>query len=106
MKINESLHKRITQKAYSSSCKFKIAAIAFSKKGNILGIVFNNFRFSGHGGGLHAEIKLIQRYGNKISWILIGRVGRSGDLLPIEPCQNCQKVADKLGIKIESILSN
>ena len=35
--------------------------------------------------------------------ILICRVGRSGELRPIKPCDTCQKIADKLGIEIVSI---
>lgn len=43
------------------------------------------------------------RFGKAIDKILILRVGRKGDLLPIEPCEQCCKLALRLGITIESI---
>jgi hypothetical protein len=42
-----------------------------------------------------------RKYG--IVRILICRVGKGGNLRPIDPCSNCKKVADKLDIKIETI---
>jgi hypothetical protein len=42
-----------------------------------------------------------RKYG--IVRILICRVGKGGNLRPIDPCPNCKKVADKLDIKIETI---
>jgi hypothetical protein len=45
----------------------------------------------------------MRRYGSNIKTILISRVGHSGILRPISPCKTCQKVADKLGIKIISV---
>lgn len=94
---------RLIRKADKSKCTYKISAIAFSKNNNLLGISFNGFRFSRYGGGLHAEMKLMQMYGRKISYIVICRTNGKGHLLPIEPCDKCRKVADKLGIKIKSV---
>lgn len=96
------MNDRLIKKAGQSQCQYKIAAIAYSKKGNILGIVFNGSRFSRYGGGIHAERKLMQIYGRSISYIEICRTNGKGSVLPIEPCEVCQKIADKLGIKIKS----
>ena len=60
----------------------------------------------GKGAGLHAERRLMQKYGEAISKIVICRTNGNGKMLPIDPCQNCQKIADKLGIVIESIKEN
>lgn len=103
MTINNFLVEMAVKKANNSNCRFKVSAIGISAKGNVLGSCINNHRFDGKGRGLHAEINLIRRFGKKLSTIIICRVGRSGEMLPIDPCDNCQKVADKLGIKIISV---
>jgi hypothetical protein len=102
-KRNQVIVNRLVLKANKSLCTFKVSAIGFSKKGNLLGISFNTFRFSGKGGGAHAEAKLIRKFSGALGKIIIARVGRSGDLLPIHPCENCQKLARKYEIKIETI---
>lgn len=35
--------------------------------------------------------------------IIICRVDKTGNLLPIEPCSCCQDIADKLGIELVSV---
>lgn len=83
--------------------KYRIAAIAFTKKGNFIDIRYNNFReglSNRKGSGLHAEQDLIHRYGNRIDTIYILRTGGSGDCLPIHPCEVCKSIAEKRGIKI------
>lgn len=91
------------KKALQSNCHFKISAIGFSRKGNILGSVTNHHRFSRKGGGKHAELRLMERFGMGLHTILICRVGKGGDILPIDPCYVCQAMADKLGIKIITV---
>jgi len=90
-------------KAKTSPCRYKISAVGFDKKGKVVGICTNNHRFVKYGGGIHAERRLISRYGDLIKTILICRVGNSGELLPIHPCKTCQKIADKYSIKIISV---
>ena len=80
-----------------------VTAIAVSKKGNVLGTTCNN---PSHVPGMrhkHAEGILMARFGKAIDKIFIIRVGRKGNLLPIEPCEQCCKLALRLGITIESI---
>ena len=96
---------RLLNKAKKSRCRFKVAACALNHKGEILGFGFNSFRLPNHGGGIHAEMNLIRRYKKNISKIIICRVGLSGNSLPIDPCPVCKRIAEKLGIKIESIKS-
>lgn len=91
------------KKASKSVCRYKVSAIGLNKKGDIVGNVSNMPRFAKFNGGLHAEASLIGRYGSKIKTIIICRVNKTGGLLPIKPCDNCQKLADKFGIKIISI---
>lgn len=84
---------------------YRICAIAFSKKNNLLGISMNRFNDSGgqssrKGAGKHAEAELIKKFRQRIDKIYILRVGNSCDPLPIHPCENCAKLAEKYGIKI------
>lgn len=105
--IKEKEHEKLINKAKKSNCHFKVSAIGYDANGNIIGSAVNSFhpslRLSSKGVGLHAEINLIRRYGNLIKTIVICRVGNSGNLLPIDPCEKCLDCATKLGIKIYSI---
>jgi len=102
--MSDYLINLLRKKATSSPCTYKIAAVALTKKGNILGCSRNSYgQFNKHGGGTHAERKLIKKHGKAIYQIIIARVNVSGTFLPIEPCKTCQKIADKNGIKILSI---
>jgi cytidine deaminase len=87
--------------------KFKVVAVAVTKKGNVLGLSTNGFRLglsNRKGAGIHAERELIKKYGQKIGKIYIWRYGNNGkNELPIDPCVNCQKIAKKLNIKIISM---
>lgn len=97
------LKTRVINKAKKSFCKFKVSAVALDGKGDVISYSTNKPRFSKHHGGFHAERLLMSKYGSRIKTIIICRVGNGGDLLPIDPCEACQKMADKLGIKILSI---
>jgi hypothetical protein len=105
---NPVLVEKLLKKAKQSSVRYKISAIAFDNKGDILGTVTNAYNCSWSnpkkGTGQHAERRLIKRYGKLIKTIMICRVGTSGDILPIDPCPTCQKVANKFGIKIISVM--
>ena len=95
----------LRKKALTSHCTYRVSAIAFDKKGEILGISRNAYGLSTRqGAGRHAERELIKRYKDLIKTIVICRSGGSGKLLPIDPCPMCKKIADKLGIKIISIV--
>ena len=87
--------------------KFKISAIAFDDRGEFIGQAFNGLPPDGvvekYGSGVHAESKLLMKYGSLIKTIIISRVGRSGDWRPIHPCKNCKALADKLGVKLITI---
>ena len=91
------------EKAKQSPCRYKISAVGIDKLGNVVGSCTNQLRFHNKGGGLHAEIVLIKRYGSRIKSIFICRINKKGELLSIHPCKNCKEVADKLGIRIYSI---
>lgn len=110
MRINHSLIKLLKKQAKKSPSTYRIGGLAFSNKGNLLGTAFNSYRNEniepGRGAGLHCEAMLMQKYGRSISTIIIIRIGNSGDILPIDPCPICKKLADKLDIKIISVKNN
>jgi len=101
--MNVQLKKRIRKKAKQSKCRYKIGAIAFNKKGEVIGTSSNMQRFNHYMGSIHAEMKLMKQYGNKIKTIVICRVGNGGNFVPIDPCETCAKKAKELGITIRSI---
>lgn len=102
--INKAIHKGTK---LDKDLSHRIIAIGFNHKNDLVGIKTNSFGLSCRkGSGKHAERELIKRYGNRIKKIIILRIGRSGKLFPIDPCDICKKVADKYGIKIESYCEN
>ena len=100
---------RMRKKAHASRCESKISAFAFDKNGEYLGCANNLSRMGkydprfGKGRGIHAEMKLIHTYGERIKTIMICRVGLSGEWRPIKCCPRCQAIADKLGINVITI---
>lgn len=91
------------RKAKQSRCRYKVSAVGLDRKGHIVGCVMNRHRLPNKGGGIHAEIALMRKYGSKLNSIIICRTNKQGSLLDIHPCKACSQVADKLGIKIYSI---
>jgi hypothetical protein len=92
------------RKALQSPCQHKVCAVAFDRKGDLLGFTSNTpFIANRKGGGIHAEAKAIRIWKDRIREILICRANISGQLLPIHPCKNCLKRAGKYGIVIRTI---
>lgn len=102
--LTDPIIDRARKKAAQSICKFYVAAIGFNKSGIPIMARSNRPRFSKYGGGYHAERLIMEQAKQKgITSIVICRIGRSGKLRPIEPCENCSKIAKKLGIRLETI---
>ena len=99
----DQIKKIAIRKAQQSECCYRISAVGLNKRGEVIGSTFNKIRLPHFRGGLHAEIDLIRRYGKNLKTIVICRVNRTGKVCKIDPCPNCKKVADKLGIKIISV---
>ena len=104
----------LKEKASHSPCTYKISAVGFDAKGDILGHVTNSHsknwnvlekeKVGRAGTAIHAERRILQQYKDLVKTIVICRVGRSGDVRPIDPCPVCQKVASKYGAKIISLM--
>ena len=93
----------LISKAKKSTCRYKVSAIGFDRRGNFVGCTSNHKRFGHYGGSVDAEIKMIRKYGKKVKTMIICRVNNKGNLLKIDACDRCQKILDKLGIKVLSL---
>jgi len=98
---------RLKKKASQSRSKYRISAMGFDNRGEFVAQAFNGVPLSGvkvkEGGGVHAEAKLMRKYGVLLKTIVISRIGHRGDWRPIEPCEKCRKLAEKLGVKLITI---
>ncbi len=95
---------RARTKAGQSICKFSVAAIGLNRSGIPVMSRTNRPRFNRFGGGWHAErLVMEQAKARGIVKIIVCRIGKKGNLLPIEPCAACQKIADKLGVKLVTL---
>ena len=98
-----NLNERLKAKASASHCRYKVAAIGIDRRGRVIAISHNTHRFMKHGGGNHAEINLIRKCPKSLRTIIICRVGNSGIIRPIEPCESCIDLCNKRNIKISTI---
>ncbi len=104
MKYN--LRRLAVRKAKKSLCSHRVSAIGLNKKGEIIGKTFNSPWLDKRRGNSHAEMALMKRYSKRgLKTIIITRVNKSGELLPIDPCDVCARTARELGIKIKTIRS-
>lgn len=103
--MNNKLLILAKKRALKSSCGYKIAALGFNKKLELVCSYTNKPRFYREGGGLHAEMNLMRKHPHSIKTILICRVGKNGNFLPIHPCKICKKKANDLNIKIITVES-
>lgn len=90
-------------KALQSSCTYKVSAIGISRKGDILGCSINKRKICKKGMSIHAEVDLIKKYGRKIKTIIVCRVNNKGNVMPIDPCSTCLKIATRMGINIITV---
>ena len=110
--IHKKIFEKMKRKALKSACRYKISAAGFNKKGECVIITHNKHKFPSKeprygrisGYGIHAEEEIFPHVLKKnIKTIIIMRVNRHGNLLPIDPCDSCKKTSEKLGVNIISI---
>lgn len=99
--------------AHTSSGKYRVAALLFNKKGDLLSSGVNSYQKShplqkhyalkvgiSHS-YLHAEIAAIARLkGKKPYKLLLVRIGKRQNLLPIDPCPICSIALKEHGVKV------
>jgi len=104
MKVpKQDIVRRLRKKAMKSSCRTKVAAIGFSSHGEPLACEFNRPRFSKHGGGIHAEMAVMNNAPANLSLIVLVSVTKTGKLRRIRPCSACARKAMELGVRIVSM---
>ena len=91
------------RKAQQSLCRYRVSAIGFNAKNEVIGITSNKPRFPREHGSIHAEMALIKRYGKRLKKIAICRINAKGNLLLLHPCSVCARTAESLGIKIVNL---
>ena len=85
-----------------NNCRYKVACAGIDRNGNIISIKTNTPKLKNRGD--HAEQRLMRQAPRSLSRILVIRVNRRGDILPIDPCGVCSSIADKLGVTIERVI--
>ena len=94
---------RAVRKASHSPLRYKVGCIGLNRQGQPIVYTSNSPRFKRRGGSVHAEMAMMRLYPKVVRTILLLRVGRSGNLLPIDPCPACARKAVELGIKIVTV---
>lgn len=92
---------RMVRAALRSHCIYKVVAVGIDSRGRIISLATNTPRLSSR--GFHAEERVIFTSPKSLKKIFILRVGARGELLNIDPCAMCQKLARKRGITIRRI---
>jgi len=101
-KSNKEITEIAIKTAIKSPCNYFVSAVALDKHGKFICSAYNNHRINKKGGGFHAELQVIRK-SKKVKYIILARTNKNGKLLPIDSCESCQKVCDKLGIKVISL---
>lgn len=94
---------RAIRKVSQTTCRYKVGAIGFDNSGDIIDITRNTPRFNKKGGGIHAEMEMMRRHGDRLKRIVIFRVTDGGSIRRMDPCEACLEKATELGIGIISI---
>lgn len=98
-----NLKERLIKKAAQSTGKYRVAAIGLNGRGVAIASSTNTPRFQKKGGGVHAEMKVMKSSPRSLKTIIIARLGATGDLLPIHPCEACARQAEQMSITIRTI---
>jgi len=83
------------------TCRYRVVAVGVDYRSRVIGLATNMPRLERR--GWHAEERLIHRSPRSLRTVLIARVGADGELLPIDPCEHCRKLADKYGVRISRL---
>lgn len=97
-----SIIPRMIRAGLKTKMRYRVIAIGIDSRNRIISIATNIPRLPLR--GLHAEERVMHKSPSKLlRRIMLLRVGAKGNILPIDACSHCQKLADKRGIRIERI---
>jgi cytidine deaminase len=102
LKVHD-INARLIKKAKQSVAKYRVSAFGLNKRGVVIFAACNTPRFNRKGGAVHAEMSVLKKAGPSLSAIIIVRIGATGQVLPLGPCEACAAKARDLGVKIRSI---
>lgn len=85
-----------------SQCRYRVIAAGIDHKNRVISIATNRpyLRNRGH----HAEERIMFSSPRSLRKIMIIRVSARGEMLKIDPCELCQELARRKGIKIVTAL--
>ena len=103
MTCSHEIKRRAIKAACRSSCRYRISALGFNHKGDLIYVSTNKPRFKKEGGSVHAEMDVMHNNGDSLRTIIICRVNKSGEMIKIDPCPACAAKASERGVKIVTL---
>lgn len=102
MRVHTStLHERMRRAGARVTLRFRVVAVGVDRRGRFIAISTNSPLFAHR--SRHAEETLMHKAPRSLAKVLIARVGKRGNWLPIDPCERCMAMASKRGIVIEAL---
>lgn len=84
-----------------TECRYRVCAVGIDHRGRIISIKVNNPKHVMRGD--HAEERIMRESPRSLRRIVIVRVNSKGEMLPIDPCETCIRIANKLGVTIRTV---
>jgi hypothetical protein len=81
--------------------RYRVVAAGLDYRNRIISISTNSPRLESR--GWHAEERLLHSSPRSLVRIIIARYNRKGDMLPIDPCDKCKRLASKYGVQIDRL---
>jgi hypothetical protein len=98
---SSTLASRMRRAAQRVQLRFKVVAVGLDYRGRVISLATNSPRLEHR--SWHAEERIIHGSPRSLAKVLIARVGRTGNWLPIDPCAVCVELARKRGVEIERL---
>lgn len=83
--------------------RYRVIAVGLDYRARIISIRTNTPRLATR--GYHAEERVLHSTPRSLTRILLARVGADGRFLPIHPCANCSRLAEKRGVRIQRVFA-
>lgn len=96
------LTSRMIKAAMRVEIRYRVVAAGVDNRNRIIGIATNRPRLQSR--SYHAEEILMSRSPRSLVRILLARVNNRGELMPIDPCEVCSRLAKKRNVTIERLL--
>lgn len=84
-----------------TECRYRVVAVGVDGRNRIIGLKTNTPRLQLR--GYHAEERILFSSPPTLRRILLARVNVRGEFLPIDPCAQCLRLAQKRNVLIQPI---